>query len=153
MREQRSLTPLTHGAGADVRETEALRRSLGATLDCQASGRATLSEQDRPTPSRNALGHNGDRERERGRGERCTWSGTVSSSDARKRGARPTAEAGQGELRAGTHVRGDTTRRHGPKDANQETRKGRTGAERGGRGQAAAQRSGSKSARRARWIC
>ena len=54
-----SQTPLAPGtrelrqAGrADAREKSALGWSLGATLDCQASGRAALAEQVRPTPSR-----------------------------------------------------------------------------------------------------
>ena len=40
-----------------AREANALRRSLGAALDCQASGRAALAEQNRPTLMRSALGH------------------------------------------------------------------------------------------------
>ena len=44
------------GAGELERKANALRRSQGVTLDCQASGRAALAEQNRPTPMRSALG-------------------------------------------------------------------------------------------------
>ena len=81
-RESRKDGTDSFGMGARASKLKRSRRSEKTTLDCQASRRAALAVQNRPTPMRSPLDHTR---------ARCTWSGTARPGGGTSREQMPLA--------------------------------------------------------------